>query len=177
MLLRCSAHVLVLISILLALGLPALAQQAQGDKEVSVNGFIDVPNSDPSSTLGNVTLKLGDYIKPNTEIGIDSSTLIQKSNQEEFIDGFYRHYLHSHNEKLFPFFGGSAGYDATHDGATSGNFLAKGELGIRYYLSQRFAFDVAYNLQYVRTAGQSFTQNSDSVVVFGFSFLFGGHKH
>lgn len=159
-----------------ALTMPAFAQQEKGDKEVALNGFVDVPHSDPSSVLGDVTVRLGYYIKPNTLIGIDSTTFIQKSGQDEFVDVFYRHLFHTHSGKLYPFLGASAGENLLHDGGTNSNLLAKGEVGLKFYLSRRFAFETAYNFQYVHVPGQSFSESSDSVIVFGFSYLFGGRK-
>jgi len=156
--------------------MPALAQQEKGDMEVALNGYADIPNSDPSNVEGDVMVRLGYYIKPNTLIGIESTTLLAKSFQEEFADVFYRHLFHTHNRKLFPFLGGSAGEHLTHDGGTNGNVLATGEAGLKYYMSRRFAFEVAYNFQYIRTPGETFANSSDSLVVFGFSYLFGGRK-
>jgi hypothetical protein len=153
-----------------------LAQQEKGDKEIAVSGNFDVPNSDPSTANGTVAIRFGDYITRNSIIGVDSLTFVTKDSQLEFVDVFGRRLIPTKNPKLFPFFGGSGGLSLYHNSGTEHNFLAKGEVGVKYFLSQRFAFEVAYDLQYVRTPGQSFADSSDSVVTFGFSYLFGKPK-
>jgi len=164
--------------LILARSAPSFAQQQQGDQEVAVNGAFIVPHDDPGAANGQGSFKMGDYFRKNDLVGVDTLVFVAKGSDEVFLSGFYRHLVSTKNPRLFPFVGASAGVDLTRaSGEPTGHvLLAKGEVGIKYYLSQRFAFETAYNLEYQRNPGQTFSQNSDSVVLFGFSYIFGGHN-
>lgn len=174
---RFTLYLALALWLMFAKPVPTFAQQQQGDKEVAVNGAFIVPHDDPSGANGQGDFKMGDYFRKNDLVGVESLAFVAKGYDEVFQSGFYRHLVPTKNPRLFPFVGASAGVDLTRSsGAPMGHvLLAKGEVGVKYFLGRRFAIETAYNFEYQRNPGQTFSQNSDSVILFGFSYIFGGH--
>ena len=157
---------------LFALALPGFAQQEAGDKEVNAAGTIAIPHSSPSDTFALFNLRLGYYPNGNNLVGVDTTTFLHKDAKAVLLSGFYRYLISTANPKVFPFLGFSAGTIIVSTGDTDSRFSARGEFGIRYFVSQKVAFDTAYNLIYVREAGAGFKDSTASVITFGFSYLF-----
>lgn len=169
-------HVPVVVLAILVFALPALAQQQKGDVELGINGSVTVPHSDPSTTTGEISGSLGKYISNNNEVGGAAIVFIEKDAQLVYLNPFFTHLIKTKNPKFYPFVGGNFGFILSHDGGTNTEYGGAGYAGIKYYLSQKFAFQLAYNFQYQHIAGASFQEQTFSVVTFGFTYLFGKHK-
>jgi hypothetical protein len=164
--------------VILAVGVPCFAQQEKGNSELSFNGSIMIPHSNPGDNAnGLVQIGYGYYFTSKDRFGFDTIVFLNGSAQDVFLDGRYRHLFPTKNPKVFPFIGGAAGFNVFHESSgTNKNFLGSGEFGLKFWLSQRTSFEASYNFEYIRVAGQSFKENSSSVLLFGFTYLFGGKE-
>lgn len=159
--------------------LPGSCQQQKGDSELGMNGSVIIQNSDIASTSGDVTLSYGHYFTKNDLVGTDTLTVLGKDFQNVFAQGRYRHLFPTANPKVFPFVGAAAGVELIHLGGALGGgtqhpFVGTGEAGVKFYVSQRTALEVAYNLQYIHNSTGTFATNSQSLITFGFTHIFGG---
>lgn len=184
---KCHIRLLVLALglLVLAASIPAFAQQEQGDTELGLNGSITIPHSSPSDTTGIVDVAYGYYFRQNDLIAGDATVLINKNSFGFGLLPHYRHLFPTGNPKVYPFLGIKPGIFIFHikgsegfSGSTDVAFLGEAEAGVRFYLSQRSALDVAYNFDYQSSSfggGNSFADKSQSVILVGFTHIFGGH--
>lgn len=167
--------VLALGLLVLAASTPAFAQQQQGDSELGLNGAITIPDSDPGGgTTGLVAVNYGYYFRQNDLVGLDTLVIFNGNFQSLALLGRYRHLFSTNNPMVYPFVGVQAGGIVAHDGGTNGNVAADGEAGVKFFVSQRTAIEVAYNFQYENTGG-GFSHETFNVITFGFTHIFGGH--
>jgi len=156
----------------------AFSQQAKSDSELGLSGSFTVPHNDPSTANGEAQISYGYYFSNHDLLGMDTVAIVSNSLDIVFVQGRYRHLFGGKNAKVFPFVGAAGGVDLYHfNGSTSHFGLGTGEAGVKFFVSQKTAFEVAYNFQYInQVPGGSFTQNSQSMIVFGFTHLFGGRR-
>jgi hypothetical protein len=170
---------------------PAFAQQEKGDVELGLNGDVLFSHSSPLYSHGDVFVDLGYYVTSKNLVGISSETQIDhvngstgvsaSTNTSESIYGHYRHLfsLKAH-PVLFPYVGAYAGGNYDNQGTTSSDkkflFAGQGEGGIKYFMSKKAAFEVAYNLLYVNYPNSNFQNRSFSDITFGLTYDFGKKK-
>jgi len=146
----------------------------KGLADLSVYATAIIPHSSVSDTLGEVSLDVGYHVTRGNTVGANFIGIFVNGGQDYFIAGFYRYYVHTSNPKLYPFFGGAGGGNIAHasgDG-TAGNFLMRGEVGIRYFLAKHVALDTSYNLVYVHESGVPFKYSSYSQIGIGAAMVF-----
>ena len=160
------------------------AQQEKGDSELGLNGAFTIPHSDPGGATGEANFTYGYYFTKHDLIGAGGLLVVSSAGQIFGPEGRYRHLFSTGNSRVFPFVGVSAGVNINHfSGSFTNDFLGVGETGLKFFVSQRTAFELAYNFQYLHAGGlpgipgfnDSFSQNTQSVITFGFTHLFGGH--
>jgi len=165
--------------------MPAVSQQEKGDSELGLSGAFTVTNNDTSSASGFADFTYGYYFSDHDVIGLGAEPFVQKDVYNLYLFAQYRHLFGPKTGKVFPFVGGGGGFNTLHlnaaasaTGSSSNTTygLAVGEAGVKFFVSQRTAFEVAYNLRYISASGGSFAANSTSAIVFGFTHLFGGHQ-
>jgi hypothetical protein len=144
-------------------------------------------------------LSYGYYVTAHDLVGIESSTTVSSSPNinaangttsgesltiDEYFQGHYRHLFGSTSHKFFPFVGALAGGDLSGmipsaPSIPSTDFwVATGEVGFKNYVSQKTAFEVAYNLQVIGDGTASTDDTINNEILFGFTYDFGGpHKH
>jgi hypothetical protein len=174
---RTGVRVLAVMLVMFAVSVPAFSQQAKGDSEIGLNGSFIIPHSDPSTTLGIAQISYGYYFRKNDLLGLDSVVIATKGLQDVFLQGRYRHLFSIKNPRIYPFLGAQGGINVTRltGSPTTHDALGTAEAGLKFFVSQRSAFEIAYNFQYVHQAGMDFANSSSSVISFGFTHLFGGH--
>lgn len=151
-------------------------QQVKGDQELGLNGAFTVPHSSPSDANGEATVSYGYYFRRTDLIGADTVIFVQKDQQLVFLQARYRHLFGTKNAKAYPFVGAQGGGILTRSsGSTSGNGVGVAEAGLKLFVSQRTALELAYNFDYIQQSGGSFADNSESVISVGFTHIFGGH--
>lgn len=174
----------MIVLLLLAATSTGFAQQEKGDSELGLNGAFTIPHSDPGGATGEANITYGYYFTQHDLIGVGGLIVVSNSSQTFGPEGRYRHLFSTGNPKVFPFLGVSAGVNINHfSGAFTNDFIGVGEAGVKFFVSQRTAFEVAYNFQYLHAGGlpsvpgfnDSFSQNTQSIITFGFTHLFGGH--
>lgn len=146
----------------------------RGALEVGVAGSGIVPHAAGGSSLGLADLSAGYFLSRGHMIGGGMTGIFTSDFQNVYLSGNYRYYIKTRDPRLFPFAGGGAGASMVHFANAGGghNFLAKAEFGVRYFAARHVALDVAYNLQYVRVAGDDFLHSSYSAVSIGFAHIF-----
>ncbi|HEV2991211.1 MAG TPA: hypothetical protein VG759_22420 [Candidatus Angelobacter sp.] len=177
---RFSLQMFAVALFVLAVTVSGFCQQEKGDSELGMNGAITISHSDPGNTSGDVTVSYGYYFTKKDLVGFDTLTILSKDLQDVFLQGRYRHLFPTGNPKIFPFVGAAAGVEIIHTGGALGGgtqhpFVGTGEAGVKFFVSQRTALEIAYNLQYIHNANGSFADNSQSLITFGFTHIFGGH--
>lgn len=163
----------------LVLVVPAFSQPEKGASEIGLNGAVIIPHVAPSDATGLIDLSYGYYFRTHDLVGLDSISVLSQNVQDVYVLGRYRHLFSTGNPMIFPFVGAGGGVNvlASSGSPTSHWALGSGEAGVKFFVSQRAAFDVAYDLFYVNINGASFSQASFSAVTFGFTYTFGGKKN
>jgi hypothetical protein len=171
-------RILTLSLLMFALATCAVSQQAKGDSELGLNGSFSVPHSSPSDAFGVAQISYGYYFKGHDLLGVDTLAIINKDFKDVFLQGRYRHLFSMGNPKVYPFLGAAAGVNVASmtGSSTSHNGLGTAEVGVKFFVSQKTAFELAYDFQYINVSGATFSENSQSVITFGFTHLFGGHR-
>lgn len=145
----------------------------RGSKEVGFSGSGFVDHADTSVAFGVGAARFGAYVSRSVEIGGDF-TFAGSSDAQLFLPtGFVRYVIHTANPRVFPFVGAEAGELIAHDNYGTGHaFGAKGEVGIKYFVSHNVSVDTAYNLLYMYLQGGGFKDSTASMLSVGFSFTF-----
>ena len=174
---------------------PAFAQPEKGDVELGANGNLLFTHMDPSTTIGQFSVQAGYYLTKNDLVGVSSNTMFLHNSELsggtdgalgntltlEAITGHYRRVFNLKSQPaLVPFAGVYAGSAILSMGGEAGSynkFLGQGEAGVKFYVSKKTAFEVAYNLLYVNVNengwDNSFKNDSASNISFGFTYDFG----
>jgi hypothetical protein len=177
---RCLSNlcILAVVVFVAATSVPAFSQQAKGDSELGLNGSFSVPHSSPGDVSGTAAINYGYYFKGHDLVGADILAILNKDFKDVFVQGRYRHLFSTGNPKIYPFLGAAGGINilSASGSSTAHNALGTAEAGMKFFVSQKTAFELAYNFQYIHISGGSFTDNSQSVITFGFTHLFGGHR-
>ena len=170
------------INVLLAVGLlfPALLSAAddsplpRGAREIGLSGTIYVTHDSPEDLFGVVTLRGGYYIANRQQVGVDATVFAYSRVQDTYLSGFYRYFFARRERRLAPFVGASAGANVARFNYWGGqnSLIARGEVGVRYMLTNKFGFDAAYNLMYRRDTDFGLTGSTSSILTFGFSHTF-----
>jgi hypothetical protein len=179
-------RVLLGVCLLLVVSAPAFSQQARGDQELGLNGSAIIPNTTPDQALALVQVSYGFYFSKHDLLGADTLAFIQKDSQDVFLQARYRHLFSTGNARIYPFLGAAGGINILHNTGGGGPFgsgaagtnkdgLGSAEAGLKFFVSQRTALEIAYNFQYAHQAGVGFTDSTSSVLTFGFTYLFGHH--
>jgi hypothetical protein len=146
---------------------------SRGMTEIAAAGTLFVPHHSASDLFGVIDLGVGRLITDGNEVGVETVLFLQSGVQDVFLSGAYRYHFSTKGRRLFPFVGASAGVNILSDrGSSWSNFLARGELGVRYFLAQHVTMNIAYNLFYVRVAGGTFKDSTMSVGTVGLSYVF-----
>lgn len=146
---------------------------AGGMWELGFEGSLFVPHAHAADVFGLVGLRAGRFVTDGNEVGVDTTLFLHRRVQDIYLAGFYRYNFHTANPRLFPFLGAGAGVNVfVGGGEAASNFLARGEFGLKYFLAQKVAFELAYNLVYVDTKKRGFKDSSSSVVTVGLAYVF-----
>jgi hypothetical protein len=141
--------------------------------ELGFEGTVFVPHAQAADAFGLVGLRAGRFVTDGNEIGLETTLFLHRRVQDIYLAGFYRYNFHTANPKLFPFLGAGAGVNVfVGGGEAASHFLARGEFGLKYFLAQKVAFELAYNLIYVGAERRGFKDSSSSVVTVGLSYVF-----
>ncbi len=170
---------LTLSLLLVVLAAPAFSQPTKGASELGLNGAVIIPDISPSDTTGLVDLSYGYYFRAHDLVGLNTITVLSKDVQDIYLLGRYRHLFSISTPRIFPFVGAGGGINvlASSGSPTSHWGLGSGEAGVKFFVSQRTAFEVAYDLLYVNVKDASFRQASFGAITFGFTYTFGGKKN
>ena len=173
-----------IVIIALGLGVPCLAQQEAGDKEIGVGGTIDLSHQNLS---GNATMQfsLGKYFTRNQFFGIQlvPTVRLEKGTNGQkgtntfggFFGGGYRYLFGAKDRRVFPFVGagGGAYLQKGTNGSSSAAGTGLGEVGLKSYFSQKTSFEVAYNFLYLNAGGGGgFSNKTRSQILFSLRHLF-----
>ncbi len=146
---------------------------ASGMWELGFEGTVFVPHAQAADAYGLVGLRAGRFVTDGNEIGLETTLFLQRRVQDIYVAGFYRYNFHTANPRLFPFLGAGAGVKVfVGGGEAASKLLASGEFGLKYFLAQKVAFELAYNLVYVDTKKRGFKDSSSSVVTVGLAYVF-----
>ncbi|MBZ5578325.1 MAG: hypothetical protein LAP40_17310 [Acidobacteriia bacterium] len=142
----------------------------KGAREISFvgSGFV-TGGSSKNTNLAGITA--GTFLSAGNLL---SAGILTSGVHDLYLAGLYRHFFKTKDPKLFPFGGIGAGSNLAHlsDSTTNHNYLARGELGLRYFPVRHIAVDMAYTLQYLHMRGSSFGDSAASGVTFGFIHVF-----
>jgi hypothetical protein len=177
---------------------PTLAQQVKGDSEIGLSGaltFVPITSAGVTTiaTDGTVTLSYGLYFTRGDLFGIDDQVEItgvsgggQSLTIDDTFDFRYRHLFGGKASKVYPFVGGGGGFRSSaapgmSNGTGASTTTTDGqydiEAGVKFYVSEKTAFEVAYQYQsYQEGTGSSSTWQQVDVINFGFTYVFGGPK-
>jgi hypothetical protein len=153
----------------------SLAQQVKGDRELELNGAFTIPHSDPGSATGVATVGYGYYFRKNDLLGMDTLTMINKDSQMVYAQGRIRHLFSMRDPTVYPFVGVMGGGIMMSGSGGSNSGIGTGEAGVKFFVSQRTAVEISYDLLYVHQSGGSFVDNTTSTINVGFTHIFGGH--
>jgi hypothetical protein len=162
----------------------AFAQQEAGDKELGLTGLGFFTHSDPIMGMAMVQVTLGKYFSANNYVGVSAGPGL------EFADGSttgnitysgnFRHLFGKQNSKVFPFIGVLGGaYTSIGSSANTTYATIAPEAGFKFYVSQRSAFEVSYQMPIQLNnvpEGSGFGNRSLSLITFGFKHLLGKGK-
>jgi hypothetical protein len=186
-----SVRVSAAFALVVALAIPAFSQAVKGDSELGLNGAVIITHQSPISTSGLAAVTYGYYFTNRDQLGFQNISIISGGGGSgtSVTDYFLGDYIHlfplGSNPKVAPFVGGAAGVlamtsggssSATGGGSNSGTFIANGQGGLKFYVSEKTAFEVAYQLLYEQQSGGTFASNSLSEITFGFTYSFGGPR-
>jgi hypothetical protein len=124
------------------------------------------------SSVGMADVTGGYFLSRGNMIGGGMTGVFTSTSHDIFVSGNYRYFVKTGDPKLFPFVGGGAGINTLSGFGSGHNLLGKAELGVRYFAARHVAVDVAYDLEYVRSAGADFSQSSYSAISIGFAHIF-----
>ena len=172
-----------LLSVTLLLGfLPAsaVAQQDKGDKEFGIDGAATISNSTPVTGTVFAEVSFGKYLSLNNYIGLIAAPQFSFSGGNTsggaLFGGEYRYLFgSSKSNRVWPFIGAQADYDYLRSNGSSQNLgVVAPEAGIKFYVSQKTAFEVSYLLEIQFGGGpySGFGQRSSNFIVFGFKHIF-----
>jgi len=164
---------LILLIVLISLSSTLLfAQQQKGDSEIQISGFATVIDGD---AMGSVFLKFGKYFTDNFQFGItpsvDIDTFGRSTNTTFGAGAFLTYSFLASDAKTVPYFGAS--YRKTDLENWDFEYgSVGGQLGLKYFVTDRTAFDIAGNYL-VSIPAEDFIDSQGLVFVsFGFSYLF-----
>jgi hypothetical protein len=181
---------------------PTLAQQVKGDSEVGLSGsFTLTPMTNPVynskgvqtgtqstvSTSGTITVDYGFYFTRSDFFGVDESATISGTPDAttggtdtsiiDYTTFRYRHLFGKKGAKVYPFVGAGGGFIGTADSengvASTGEGLYDAEAGLKFYVSEKTAFELAYT--YLGEVQNGTTTSLDQIT-FGFTYVFGGPR-
>jgi hypothetical protein len=146
----------------------------RGSKEIGLSGTVFVTHDSPEDLFGVVTVRGGYYVAGRHQVGIGGTVFAYSRVQDAYLTGFYRYVLTGGERRIAPFVGASAGANVSQFNyvGSQHSLILCGELGVRYRMSDKFAFDVSYNLMYRKDAGLGFTGTTSSILTFGFARIF-----
>ena len=172
--------VLVVIASATMCASPGLAQQEKGDKEIGLDGAATISNSNPVN--GNVfgQLSFGRYLQRSQYIGVYAAPQFSFSGGDTSggfgVGGEYRFLLGHKNARVWPFIGGQGGEALSRAAQQwSHREVVAPEFGVKFYASQKTAFEVSYLFMIQFNGGasySSFFDRTQNFVVFGFKHLF-----
>lgn len=143
----------------------------KGAKEIEFLGSGFPSHSSSSNTLNLAGIMAGRFVSQGNMVGAGVMT---SGLHDIFVSGLYRYFIKTHDSKVYPFAGAGAGFNVaqTAASATSPNYLATAQVGLRYFAVRQIAIDMAYNLQYVHTSNANFGQSTSSGISVGFIHVF-----
>jgi len=156
-----------------------LAQQEKGDKEFGVDGAASIMNS-PVSGMVFAQASFGKYLSNNNYIGAIAAPVFTFGSGNTsgglLTGGEYRYLFGSNKTKrLWPFIGAQGDYFFERSGGVNQNLgVVAPEAGLKFYVSQKTAFEVSYLLQIEFGGGpySGFGNRSTNLILFGFKHLF-----
>jgi len=152
---------------LLAVAVPAYAQQAKGDNEFQLQGSVSIGISGQNKTdFGSVEMKYGRFITDYQQLGLEVTGFITGNNSIAGYGGpFYRYNFSK--DKVVPYVGvGAAAYFGSQGIGKGATVDFEG--GVRYFLDRRTAFTAAATTGY-SFDNHTFADNLQFLV--GFSHL------
>jgi len=142
----------------------------KGAREISFTGSGFVTNSS-SKNMSLAGIMGGSFLTAGNLLG---AGILTSGVHDLYLSGLYRHFFKTKDVRLFPFAGVGAGSNLAHlsESTTEHNYVARGEVGLRYFPVRHIAVDMAYTLQYLHMRGSSFGDSAASGVTFGFIHVF-----
>jgi hypothetical protein len=160
-------------------------QQEAGDKEIGLAGGGSITHSSPVTGTIFAAGTFGKYLTQSQYIGVAIIPLITFGGTSSGTIGYtgnYRYLFGKKDAKVWPFVGASAGGFTTKGGGGFGSGgggwstlgIAAGEVGFKYYASQKTSFEVSYQLNVAFGGGVSggFSERTLSLIAFGFKHIF-----
>ena len=158
----------------------SIAQQDRGDREVGIDGLALVSNSSPISGQISAQLSYGKYLTVHHYVGAIAAPIFSISGGDfsggALLGGEYRYLFGSNRtNRIWPFVGAQADYFYMRSNGSNDNLgVIAPEAGLKFYVSQKNAFEVTYLLQLRFGSGVSggFGDRSVNLVLFGFKHIF-----
>ena len=143
----------------------------KGAREISLSGAGFVTSSPFSRTMSLTGVMAGSFVTRGNMVG---AGFLTSGVNDIFLTGAYRYFVKTANPALFPFVGGGMGTNLAQlsESARNANYLARGEVGLRYFPVRHIAVDMAYTMQYFHVKGWGFGDSAASGVSFGFIHVF-----
>jgi hypothetical protein len=162
---------------MVALAVPAYAQQEDGDKEIQVSGLLAfVPHKGiPQDNLtGIAVLGVGYYPRKTHRIGFQLTSGTSGGQIQAGLGMTYRYLIGTGNPKVYPYLGAGGLQQGLRDtdGVWQGAFVVTAETGLKVFLSQKFSLDTGFTLGYVPQGSGTFVEKSGSMMTMGFAYIF-----
>jgi len=145
-----------------------------GTKEIGLSGIVYVTHDSPEDLFGVATGRFGYYVARNHQVGVDATVFAYSRIQDVYTSGYYRYVWAKSQRRWAPFFGGGVGANVSHFASfgSQRSLIAKGEAGVRLFMSRGFGFDISYNFMYRNNTDFGFTGTTSSILTFGFAKTF-----
>lgn len=162
------SHFGLALVLLAGLAAPALAQQAQGDKELQFQGSLSIGRTKDQTDSGTASVLFGRFLTDRQEVGLDVLGNYDTSGGFSGSGGLTYRY-HFSTSAVVPYLGASVkrGFGRANSG--SGTSLTP-EIGTRLFADRHSAFTLAVSEDY-SLRSKEFGKSLG--VQFGFSHLFG----
>lgn len=151
----------------LVLAPAAHAQQEKGDKELQIQGSLNLDIGSDATATGSANLLWGRFYTDQSELGLSGTVAFNSDGDLAGLGGPFWRYNFRPRKKSVPYFGVSAATPfGDFFGSAAGDIFATVELGNRWFLDRETAFTVA---------AQAFYDVDESdladtlTIVFGFS--------
>lgn len=143
----------------------------KGAHEIVMGGSGFVTHNSSSHGLSLAGFGANTFLSRGNMIGVG---LLTSGTEAVFMAGTYRYFVKTGDPRLFPFAGITGGTNLVQlsSSPVTPNYLARAELGMRYFVMRHVAIDVAYNLQYLHTRGFAFGSSTSSALSLGFAHVF-----